>query len=288
MSCSRPAVWASSCSSSERPGRRRDLARVAGDRGAVARGHPVAEVERAQQGAQQGDLEAGELLGPQLELVGALLGDQQGADQVLEDDHDDGEQGDGRKAELDVEVGDADGQQGGGELGGEQGGKRAARLGPKRGPLHVAEVARDQGEVDRQGDDEEAEHEQVEERVRLADPGPLEGRREGEPGEQREPGVGDQVDQQGRRRVAEPQPPGGDGGDPDHGRRRLAQEDRGGDDGQEARRDRPSGWPGCPPPSGRRRRRWPAGWRTAPGPSSSRRCARRQPRAPRPARPARG
>ena len=66
------------------PGRRGDLARVARDRGAVARGHPVAQVERAQERAEQGDLEAGELLGLQLELVRSLLGDQQGADQVLE------------------------------------------------------------------------------------------------------------------------------------------------------------------------------------------------------------
>ena len=79
------------------PGGGGDLARVAGDRGAVARGHPVAQVERAQQRAQQRDLEAGQLLGPQLELVGALLGEQQRPDQVLEDDHDDGEQGDGRR-----------------------------------------------------------------------------------------------------------------------------------------------------------------------------------------------
>ena len=62
-----------------------DLARVAGDRGAVARGHPVAQVERAQQRREQRDLEPGELARAQLELVGAVLGDEQGADQVLED-----------------------------------------------------------------------------------------------------------------------------------------------------------------------------------------------------------
>ena len=98
MSCSRPAVWTSSWSSVGEPGRGGDLARVAGDGGAVARGHPVAQVERAQQRAEQRDLEAGELLGAQLELVGALLGDEQGADQVLEDEEHDAEQGDGRGA----------------------------------------------------------------------------------------------------------------------------------------------------------------------------------------------
>ncbi len=238
MSCSRPAVCASSCSSSESPAAARDLPRVAGDRGAVARGHPVAEVERAQQGAQQGDLEARELLGPQLELVGPLLGDEQGPDQVLEDDDDDGEQGDGGQAELHVEVGDADGQQGGGELGGKQRGEGSSRLGPKRGPLHVAEVTRDQDEVDCQRDDEEAEHRQVEERVRRADTRRLQRCREGQSGDQGKPGVGDQVDQKGRGRIAEPEPSGADGGDPDQRRRGLAQEDRRRDDGQEARRDR--------------------------------------------------
>ena len=91
-----------------KPGRGGDLARVAGHGGAVAGGHPVAQVERPEQGAQQGDLEAGELLGLQLELVGALLRQKQGADQVLEDDQDDREQGHGRQADLDVQVGDPD------------------------------------------------------------------------------------------------------------------------------------------------------------------------------------
>ena len=76
------------------PGLGGDLARVAGDGGAVARGHPVAQVERAQQRGEQRDLEAGELAGAQLELVGALLGDEQRADQVLEDEDEDAEQGD--------------------------------------------------------------------------------------------------------------------------------------------------------------------------------------------------
>ncbi len=65
---------------------RGDLARVAGDRGAVAGGRAVAQVERAEQRAEQRDLEAGELLRADLELVGALLGKQHRAKQVLEDE----------------------------------------------------------------------------------------------------------------------------------------------------------------------------------------------------------
>ena len=71
-----------------------DLARVARHRGAVARGHPIAQVERAQQRAQHPDLEAGQLLAALLQLVGPLLGEQQRAEQVLEGDQDDAEQGD--------------------------------------------------------------------------------------------------------------------------------------------------------------------------------------------------
>ena len=54
-----------------------DRPRVAGDRGRVAGGHLVAQVERAQHRAQHPDLEAGQLLGAQLQLLGPLLGEQQ-------------------------------------------------------------------------------------------------------------------------------------------------------------------------------------------------------------------
>ena len=102
MSCSRPAEWTSSCSSRESPARGRDLARVARDGGAVAGGHPVAQIERPQERREQRDLEAGELAGAQLELVAAVLGDQQGTDEVLEDQDDHAEQGDRGGAGLDV------------------------------------------------------------------------------------------------------------------------------------------------------------------------------------------
>ena len=93
-----------------------DRPRVAGDGGRVARGHLVPEVERAQQGAQHADLEAGQLLAAHLELAGALLGLQQGAEQVLEGDEDDAEQGDSGEADLEVDEGDPDGHQGRREL----------------------------------------------------------------------------------------------------------------------------------------------------------------------------
>ena len=71
-----------------------DRPRVAGDRGGVPGGHLVAQVERAQHRAQHPDLEAGQLLAAQLQLLGALLGEQQLPEQVLEGDQDDAEEGD--------------------------------------------------------------------------------------------------------------------------------------------------------------------------------------------------
>ena len=215
----------------------RDLARVAGDRGTVAGGHPVAQVQRSQQRGEQRDLEAGELAGPQLELVGALLGDQQGADQVLEDEHQDAEQDDGLGADLDVGEGDADREHRRGELGRQHGEQGAADLGREAGALLVAGVARDQREVDRQREHEDAADQEVE--------GGAPGRnrsgfRDGvkdDPGDQREPGVGDQVDQQVLGRIAGLEPADQDR-DHAHQRRRAAAEEDGADhDRQEARRD---------------------------------------------------
>ena len=129
----------------------------------MARGHPVAQVERAQQRGEQRDLEAGELAGAQLELVGAVLGDEQGADEVLEDQDDDAEQGDRRGPDLDVgerrtpsasiAAASSDGSSG-----------RSARrtLVGKLRALDVARVAGDQDEVDREREDEDREDQQVE------------------------------------------------------------------------------------------------------------------------------
>ena len=43
-----------------------------------------------------------------LQLLGPMLGDEQGAEQVLEGDEDDAEEGDPGEADLDVEEGDPD------------------------------------------------------------------------------------------------------------------------------------------------------------------------------------
>ena len=75
-----------------------DRAAVARDGGAVTGGHLVAEVEGPQHRAQHSDLQARELLGPRLELLGPLLGYEQSTEQVLEDDQHDAEQPDRREA----------------------------------------------------------------------------------------------------------------------------------------------------------------------------------------------
>ncbi len=93
-----------------------EFARVSGDGGGVPRGHAVAQVERAQERAQQRDLEAGELLRPPLELLGPVLGEEELADEVLKDEQDDREQGDGRKPQLFVGEGDPEGEHRRGQL----------------------------------------------------------------------------------------------------------------------------------------------------------------------------
>ena len=116
---------------------RRQLTRVARDRGAVARGHPVAEVERAEQRAEQRDLEPGELLGPQLELVGPLLREQELAHQVLEGQQHDREQRHGRQPELLVGEDHREREDGRGELGGQDREERAADPGDQARALDV-------------------------------------------------------------------------------------------------------------------------------------------------------
>ena len=105
-----------------------DRPRVARHRGGVAGGHLVPQVERAQQRAQHPDLEAGQLLAAHLQLLGPLLGQEQGAEQVLEGDQDDAEEGDAGEADLDVDEGDADGHQRRRELRGKQRDQHRAEL----------------------------------------------------------------------------------------------------------------------------------------------------------------
>jgi hypothetical protein len=139
-----------------------DRPRVARHRGRVAGGHLVPQVEGAQHRAQHPHLEAGQLLAAQLQLLGPLLGDQQRAQQVLEGDEDDAEQGDPGEADLDVEVGDPDRHQRRRHLRGKQGDQRRADLGDEGAAFEIAGVGGDHREVDRQRQQEGAEDEQVE------------------------------------------------------------------------------------------------------------------------------
>ena len=149
-----------------------DRPRVARHRGAVPRGHLVAQVERAQHRAQHPDLEAGQLLAAPLELVAALLGEQQLSKQVLEGDQDDAEEGDRRDPDDVVDEGDRDREHGAGELG-RQHRRQHVQLAAERDPLDVAAVAGDHHEVDRQRELEEGEDQQVEGGVRGVMPSAL-------------------------------------------------------------------------------------------------------------------
>ena len=72
MSCSSAAVCTTSCSRSESPSSRGDLARVARDGRGVARRHLVAQRQRLQHRAEQPDLERCQLARAPLELLLAL------------------------------------------------------------------------------------------------------------------------------------------------------------------------------------------------------------------------
>ena len=76
-----------------------------------------------------------ELVGAGLEGFGAFLGDEQLAEEVLEGEEDDAEEGDRGETDAVVEVGDADGHQSGEELGGKDR-EEAASLHQPRGTRH--------------------------------------------------------------------------------------------------------------------------------------------------------
>ncbi len=212
----------------------RDRPRVTGDGGAVAGGHLVAQIERAQHRAQHPDLEAGELLGAGLELLGPLLGQQQGAEQVLEGDQHDAEQGDPGDADLVVDEGDADRHQRRRQLGGQHRDQDVANLGEEGAALQIAFIEADHREVDRQRQQEGREDERVEGGVRRRDPEPAGRLVEGDAADQREGGVGEDVVEQVVRRVAPARPADQDRQDPDHRGRRAAEQDHRQDEGEEA------------------------------------------------------
>ena len=244
MSCSRPAVWASSCSRSDRPAATGDLARVARDGGAVAGRHAVPDVERVQQGADHPELEAGQLVGARLELFGAqpqfalaLLRAQQLGQQVLEAREDDHEQGDRRHPDLHVDERDDDDEQRAEQLGRQQRHERVPGLVGQRGALQPALVARGEGEVQGEREEERGEDEDVEERVGARGAGRLDGGVEGEAREEREPRVDDEVLAQVVGRLAVAQPADEDRDRSDQRGGRPAEQDHRQHEGEEAARD---------------------------------------------------
>ena len=91
MSCSRPAVWTSSWSSTLEPDLVGDRLGVARDGGRVARRHLVAQRQRLDERREDADLQRRELRRARLELLRPLLGQQHLAGQHLEDEQDDDE-----------------------------------------------------------------------------------------------------------------------------------------------------------------------------------------------------
>ena len=96
MSCSSPAVCASSCSRVDRPTLPGDVAREGGDRGAVARGARVALVERADETAEHAPRQV-------RVLARALAGHDDEPRHVREGDHREQDEDEGREAELGVD-----------------------------------------------------------------------------------------------------------------------------------------------------------------------------------------
>ncbi len=219
------------------PGALGDRPRVARHSGGVPRGHLIAQVERAQHRAQHPDLEAGQLLAAFLQLVGALLGEQQLAEQVLEGDQDDAEEGDRRDPDDVEDEGDGDREHRAGELGGQHRGQHL-QLAAEGDALHVAAVAGDHHEVDQQRELEEGEDEQVEGRVRRGQADRLHALVEGDAAEQREDRVGEQVVEQVVAFVVPAHEPADEHrGDADQRSRRTAEEDHRQDQGEEGARD---------------------------------------------------
>jgi hypothetical protein len=204
------------------------------DGGAVPRGHPIAQVERSQHRAQQAHLQAGELLGPLAELLGAVLGTQQRREQVLEGQQNAGEQGERPGAVGQRDLGDADRHERGDQVGGEQRDERLARGLADRAAGRDAAVARDQHEVDAERDGEEREdHTDERDVVRLEIKRvvrPLKREAAGE----REGRVDRNVRQDDPRLLAVLDRTGKHGEHADRGGRRAAQQDHRDDDREKA------------------------------------------------------
>jgi hypothetical protein len=203
----------------------------------VAGGHPVAQVERPEQRGQQGDLEARQAFGLQLELVGALLGDQQRPAQVLEDDEGDSEQRDRRQARLVIEEGEADDEQGGDELGRQHRKQDPAQLRREAAAVEVAREARDRREVDRDGEAEGAKDQEVGESIVRAHAEGVDALIQGHSRQQRRQRVGEGVYQQVVQGPAKAKPARQHRRGADQSPGGSPEDDRGDDHGEEACRD---------------------------------------------------
>jgi hypothetical protein len=128
----------------------------------VTRGHPVAEVERAQQRAQQRDLESGQLLCAHLQLLASLLGEQELADEILEREQDGGEEDDGWKPQVGVGERYRQREQASRQLRRQDRDYRAPQMREQAGLIEVDAVDSDRSQIDRERSDEQGEHHQVE------------------------------------------------------------------------------------------------------------------------------
>ena len=159
-------------------------------------GHPVAQVERPQHRAEQSNLEAGQLLGALLEILGALLRLEQLVEQLLEAQEQGAEHGERDEAVVQLDLGDADGQDGRDHVRDQQRHERLARGIDDRVALDVAPVGRDHQEVHEQRRHEQREDERGEGRVGRCQPGAVLDRVGRESAGQRERGVDRQVREQ--------------------------------------------------------------------------------------------
>src|SRR5947208_6655257 len=211
-----------------------DLLRVASNRSAVAGRHPVSKIERMEQCTQQTDLEACELPRAPLQLLGALLRDEELPNQILEGEENDAEQGDCGETDSDVEECDPDSEQRRRQLRRKDGHDELLELIEDRFPVEVPPVRSDDQEVDCQCKQEDAEHQQVEEAVLVVNARFVNGGMECDASDVREPQVSQEVVDQVLRRVAPAKPAEGDRDDADGGGLRSAEENHCEDEREEA------------------------------------------------------
>ena len=194
----------------------------------MARGHPVARVQRVQERAHHPQLQAGQLVGP-------MLGHQQLAQQVLEPGQHDHQQRDRHHPDPHVHERDQDDEDRVVELGGQERDQHLPRLGGEPAALQPGLVPGGEREVQRQRRHERDEDQDVEGGVAPADPRGVAHVVEGQAAGQREDRVGDEVLAQVVPGLAPAQPPHQDRGHADQRGGGAAQQD----DGQHQREEAP-------------------------------------------------